>query len=302
MDKYNEKYDKLVTPLYGPLRDLINDDTLIQTNNTPHLYSVDERVDMTMYKTYSIDPDGCEDADDAFSVYEEGEKLFLAIHIADPTEYINNTSELWKDIEQRVVTRYPSNKRPIHMLPDEIMEKSSLMVNRYGDIKLAITVLTEINKSTYEPINGIKLLFTKVKVDNKHALSYKNAGNSSDSNDTLQNGLRISKALYNIRSGKTKGTVLNEVSIAFPRYDANTLYLYSDKKEEISMKHMIAEYAIFANTFIGEYLNIHFEGGGIYRICNAKDWLNTVYSEITGQELLNEIIVKWNQGRVYFDS
>lgn len=291
MRNYNETYNNLVAPLYGPLRDLINDDVLIQSNNTSHLYSVDERVDMTMYKTYSIDPQGCEDADDAFSIYEEAGKLFLAIHIADPTEYIDNTSELWRDIEKRVVTRYPSNKRPIHMIPHEIMEKSSLMVNRFGDIKLAITVLSEINKSTYEPVGGIKLLFTKVKVATDNALSYKYAGHNVGSIKTLQHGLSISEALYKIRSGKTKGTVLNEVSIAFPRYDDTHLYLYSDKKEEISMKQMIAEFAIFANTFIGEYLKINFEGRGIFRICNAKEWLNTVYPEITGPELLNEIIV-----------
>ena len=291
MRNYNETYNNLVAPLYGPLRDLINDDVLIQSNNTSHLYSVDERVDMTMYKTYSIDPNGCEDADDAFSIYEEDGKLFLAIHIADPTEYIDNTSDLWRDIEKRVVTRYPSNKRPIHMIPHEIMEKSSLMVNRFGDIKLAITVLSEINKSTYEPVGGIKLLFTKVKVATDNALSYKYAGHNVGSIKTLQHGLSISEALYKIRSGKTKGTVLNEVSIAFPRYDDTHLYLYSDKKEEISMKQMIAEFAIFANTFIGEYLKINFEGRGIFRICNAKEWLNTVYPEITGPELLNEIIV-----------
>ena len=43
----------------------------------PHMYNIHNRIDMTMYNTYSIDPDGCEDADDAFSIYEEQDKLFL---------------------------------------------------------------------------------------------------------------------------------------------------------------------------------------------------------------------------------
>jgi exoribonuclease R len=244
-----------------------------------------------MYSTYSVDPDGCEDADDAFSIYEENEKLFLAIHIADPTEYINIKSSLWEDVGKRIVTRYPSNNPPIHMMPNEIMEKSSLMVNRYGEIKLAITILTEIDKNTYKPVSGTKLLFTKIRVETQNALSYKKAGEDVDKIETLKNGLHISKALYDIRSEKTKGTVLNEVSISFPRYDRELMYLYSDTKTEIAMKQMIAEYAIFANTFIGEYLKINFEGAGLYRICDAKDWLNTVNPEITGQELLNEIIV-----------
>ena len=291
MNNYNKKYDKFIDPLYGAKRDFDEDTLLLQSNVISHSYSVNERIDMTMHKTYSIDPAGCEDADDAFSIYEENEKMFLAIHIADPTEYINIQSSLWADIEKRVVTRYPSNKPPIHMIPNEIMEKSSLMVNQYGEIKLAITILTEIDKNTYKPVGGIKLLFTKIRVETQNALSYKKAGEDADTIETLKNGLRISKALYDIRSEKTRGTVLNEVSISFPRYDSESMYLYSDTKTEIAMKQMIAEYAIFANTFIGEYLKINFEGAGLYRICDAKDWLNTVNPEITGQELLNEIIV-----------
>jgi len=57
------------------------------------------------------------------------------------------------------------------------------------------------------------------------------------------------------------------------------------------MKQMIAEFAILANTFIGEYLKINFNGSGLYRICNTGDWLKTLYDNITGDELLNEIII-----------
>jgi exoribonuclease R len=293
MNHYDNKYDTNIDPLYGLKRGLVEDTMLVQSksNQIPHMYSISNRIDMTMYSTYSVDPDGCEDADDAFSIYEENEKLFLAIHIADPTEYINIKSSLWEDVGKRIVTRYPSNNPPIHMMPNEIMEKSSLMVNRYGEIKLAITILTEIDKNIYKPVGGTKLLFTKIRVENKNSLSYKKAGENVDKIETLKNGVLISKALYDIRSEKTKGTVLNEVSISFPRYDRESMYLYADTKTEIAMKQMIAEYAIFANTFIGEYLKINFEGAGLYRICNAKEWLNTVYPEITGQELLNEIII-----------
>ena len=68
------------------------------------------------------------------------------------------------------------------------------------------------------------------------------------------------------------------------------MYLYEDTKNEIKMKQMIAEYAIFANTFIGEYLKINFDGFGLFRSCSAKEWLNNLYPDISGQELLNEII------------
>lgn len=290
MSVFDDAYSKIIEPLYGNKRDSIYDQELLQSNILPHIYNVDKRVDMTMHETYSIDPDGCEDADDAFCIFEEHNKMFLAIHIADPTEHINIESSLWKDMEKRVVTKYPSFVPPIHMIPHEIMAKSSLMVNEYGNIKLAITILTEIHQTTYEPVGSIKILFTKIKVNEYNSLSYKQAGSDVDKNKTLQHALRISSALYNIRSGKTKGTILNEVSISFPKRNEELLYLYSDTKNEIKMKQMIAEYAIFANTFIGEYLKVNFDGVGLFRSCNAKEWLDHVYTGISGQELLNEII------------
>lgn len=284
-------YQQTIEPLYGKRRNSILDTTLLGNNEIPHRYNVQERVDMTNHTIYSIDPDGCEDADDAFSIYTEDDKLYLAIHIADPTEHINPDSLLWTDIENRIVTRYPSNQKPIHMIPEEIMEKASLMVNQYGNEKLAITILTEIQKETYKPINNVRLLFTKIKIDKHNALSYAKAGELYHTNEVLTNGINISKTLTQIRSGRTKGVILNEVSNSYVKYDEESMYLYRDSPTEVLMKQMIAEFAIFANSFVGEYLKINFEGVGIFRICSASEWLNTVYSGITGQELLNEIIV-----------
>jgi len=288
---YNDKYDKIIDPLYGLKRNPEMDELLIAENQQPSIYAIGDRIDMTTHATYSIDPDGCEDADDAFSIYEEDDKLWLAIHIADPTEFINIESTLWTEIETNIVTRYPSLNPPIHMMPHEIMERSSLMVNKYGDEKIAITIITEINKETHCPVGKIRLLYTNVKVEKQNALSYKLAGNSIETNTTISTGLKISKALQGMRSQLTRGVVLNELSNSYPKPDNDSLYLYSDTPPEIAMKQMIAEFAIFANSFVGEYLKINYEGTGVFRSCTAQSWLDTVYVGITGQELLNEIIV-----------
>lgn len=289
--KYNTNYNLLIEPLYGSKRNSRVDEVLLNENILPHSYSIEERTDMTGYDVYSIDPEGCQDADDAFSIYKEDNKLFLAIHIADPTEFINKDSTLWESIENKVVTRYPSNTNPVHMMPEEIMEKSSLMVNNYGDIKRAITISTEIDTETFNPIGNARLLFTKIKVNHKNALNYKLAGELYCNNFVLQNGIKISEALMSIRGEKTKGVVLNEVDKSSIKFENDNVYLYSDSPEEKSMKQMIAEFAIFANSFVGEYLKVNFEGSGLYRICSASEWLHTLYDGISGDELLNEIIV-----------
>jgi exoribonuclease R len=137
----------------------------------------------------------------------------------------------------------------------------------------------------------VQLLFTNIKVKKINAYSYERASKEYYSNDIFYNCIRISEVLKEKRGKKTKGIVLNEVSNSYVKYNNDIPYLYKDTVTERLMKQMIAEFAIFANSFVGEYLRIHFDGIGLYRSCDAKDWLNTVYSGITGQELLNEIII-----------
>jgi len=284
-------YTKNVECLYGSIRQPDADVLLMVDNVLPHEYTIDNRVDFTNIDTYSIDPDGCEDADDAFSIYYKEGTLFLAIHIADPTEFININSSVWTDIEKTIITKYPSNRKPIHMIPQEIMEKSSLMDNNFGDIKKAITILTEIDVQTHLPMGKVQILFSNVKLKKENALNYLAASTTVDTNECLKLGLEISESLQQKRSNKTIGTKLNGVSASIIAYNNKIPYLYQNTLNETKMKHMIAEFAIFANSFVGEYLKINFDGIGIFRTCNAKDFINDEnYKNLTGDELLHEII------------
>lgn len=290
-DNYEFIYTKHIETLYGPKRNDIYDKDLIKHNILPHNYNINDRIDLTHLETYSIDPDGCEDADDAFSIYFEENKLYLAIHIADPTEFINLDSELWTSIERTVITKYPSNRKPIHLMPDTIMQISSLMNNEFGNTKNAITILTEIDTINYLPCHNIQLLFTRVNVKHENAYSYFDASNNINNIDCFNYGIKISKALQEKRMKKTIGVKLNELNSSFTKYYNYVPYLYNDSNEEKDMKQMIAEFAIFANSYVGEYLKINFNQHGIFRTCNATDINQSdYYKNLDGNDLLHEII------------
>jgi ribonuclease R len=284
---FEENYTKFIEPIYGNKRDQNEDEKLTTNVHLFHKYQIKERSNFCNKNTYSIDPEGCLDADDAFSIYEEDEKLYLAIHIADPTEYIDIQSDLWEDIKKRTTTKYLSNRKPIHMMPDKVLEFSSLMVNSKGDLKKAITVLTEIDKERYTPINNIQLLFTKLKVKRENAFTYKEASNSKLKE--IKIGLIIAEKLKEIRARKTKGIKLNDLSMAYPKYIGDDIYLYVDSEGEKKVKQMIAEFAIFANSFVGEYLKINLNMG-IFRTCQANEWLKNLYSDISPEDMIKEII------------
>ena len=290
-DNYEFIYTKHIESLYGPKRNVLFDNNLLNNNILPHMYNISDRIDLTYLDIYSIDPDGCEDADDAFSIYFENNKLFLAIHIADPTEFINLDSTLWTSIEKTVITKYPSNRKPIHLMPDKIMQMSSLMDNEYGDTKNAITILTEINTSNYLPCHNIQLLFSKIKLKKENSLSYYQASCNIHNIICLNYGLKISKALQQKRMTKTIGVKLNELNSSTIKYFNHVPYLYIDSQEEKDMKQMIAEFAIFANSFVGEYLKLNFNQHGIFRTCDASDIIHSeYYKNLSGNDLLHEII------------
>ena len=102
---------------------------------------------------------GCLDADDGFSIYTKGDTLFLAIHIADPTYYISLESQLWNDIQERVLTRYPSNHPPIHMIPHTIMDQASLTPTRVHLKLKAISIRSRLNSETYFPTDMVNQFF-----------------------------------------------------------------------------------------------------------------------------------------------
>lgn len=284
---FEENYTNHIEILYGPKRDSLHDEILTTDIYSFHHFKINNRVNFCDKNTYSIDPEGCLDADDAFSIYIENEKLYLAIHIADPTEYIDINSELWRDIKKRTTTKYLSNRKPIHMMPDKLLELSSLIVNSKGDIKKAITVLTEIDIQSYIPINTIKLLFTEIKVKKENALTYYQASNSSL--EEIQIGLLIADKLKDLRAKHTKGVKLNELSMAYVKFIGNEIFLHVDCEREKKIKQMIAEFAIFANSFVGEYLKINLNMG-IFRTCQANEWLKNLYSDISPEDMIKEII------------
>ena len=296
---FSNYYQKNILPLYGEKRDNVLDHKLLEVNTCPNLYSVQERVDFTHLPTYSIDPQGCEDADDAFSIFfkqidssnAESLKPHLAIHIADPTEFIELNSSLWLNIVDRAVTRYPSQIRPIHLMPQSIVDQASLMENKYGTEKYAISVVTEISNDTFLPINNVEILFTKITVSKRNNYSYEQAANLvKNSSMVLNTGIKIAKALFNKRN--TVGKKLNQEILSRVKYDSETSkpYFVKDSSEIIQMKHMIEEFAIFANSVVGKYLTYKMNGLGIFRTCESKEWLDSLDSNISGAELMEKII------------
>lgn len=288
MTDFEKNYTKYIQPLYGKDRDVMKDDVFLK-EKVDHKFYIkrEDRVDFTKYPIYNIDPENCNDVDDAFSIYKKKEKIYLAIHIADPTNYISLESKLWQDIIERVTTKYPSNRKPLSLLPPFLIQKCSLCKNEMkNDEKDAISVIIEIDTKTLEPIGTPELLFTIVRVDKNNNYSYKEAAKCKEK---FEIGLKISANMKKNRAKYSKAIQLSEFSPLRFSFHDDMIEIYNDTEDEKLMKEMIAEFAIYTNGFIGNYLKEHLQFG-IYRSCDSKNLMNDITESKTASEVLQQII------------
>ena len=242
-------------------------------------------------KIYTIDPEGCHDADDGFSIYYKNDKLFLSIHIADPTQHFtirNEQNSLFQQIKKRGMTYYPSGykKEPLHMLPNQILQQSSLYTEKEFDFKFTISITTEIDQQTFLPIHfseeSLNFYIVEIRPENRY--TYKQASQS----DIFEIGLKISKKMRENRIDSIK--IENKFGLKYISEEYIQIYNYT--QQEIEMKQMIEEFAIFSNIYIGEYfkyyaklLNFH----GIFRNCDASSFVQKYKN--SNDDLYKQLII-----------
>lgn len=123
--------------------------------------------DWRKYKTFSIDPEGCCDVDDAVSI-NSGE---LAVHIATPTKLMNNELE---DYVKNTITSFYGSKETTHLLPDKVVECASLNENTQ---RYVLSVVFSKTKDT-------RLVRSLIKIDKNY--SYENVLNTNDYKDLVE--------------------------------------------------------------------------------------------------------------------
>ncbi|XP_028263043.1 helicase with zinc finger domain 2-like isoform X2 [Parambassis ranga] len=113
--------------------------------------------------TFTVDPPGSNDLDDAISVREIGDRYELGIHIADVASFVSPDSQLDMDAKECGATFYCSQEKsihPIHMLPPNLSTGcfSLLEGKKRRVISLMFMVEKETNKIIGEPTFQLSMI------------------------------------------------------------------------------------------------------------------------------------------------
>lgn len=204
----------------------------INDKKIPGDYLVDmnakTRIDLTGITsliTYSIDPVGCIDIDDALSIQIVPTGFTLGIHIADVTSYIPDGSPLDLEIRKRAESIYLPRAQ-INMIPDSLVLHYSLIE---GIPKAAFSLIIKMDSEC----RLVDCTFSHTKIVVNKNLSYENAQKiiESKSDEALSLIYELGHKLFN----------KFEMASAAKKYDAHT---------------MVEAFMILANTQAAKQLAI----------------------------------------------
>ncbi|XP_067410120.1 3'-5' exoribonuclease HELZ2 isoform X2 [Emydura macquarii macquarii] len=122
------------------------------------------------YLTFTVDPQGSRDLDDAISVRDEGSCYEIGIHIADVAGFISKDGALDREAKKRGTTYYAPGKEPLCMFPPRISQDLCSLLPQKD--RRVISLFVTVDKKTDGVMKGI---FTVSAIHSDRQLSYEEA-------------------------------------------------------------------------------------------------------------------------------
>lgn len=104
----------------------------------PDALDMQGRLDLTSLNTFTIDPPGSTDLDDALSVESCEGGYKVGVHIADVSYYVQKNDPVDEEARERATTFYPGIRRPRSMIPEPL--SSNLCSLLPGKTRLTLSV------------------------------------------------------------------------------------------------------------------------------------------------------------------
>ncbi len=219
IQKFSKHTFKIIKKKTSEVKDIIDD--IVEK------YDI---IDRTNERVISVDPDGCTDIDDAFSVKFDSDspwKTTISIYIANVPLWFDYL-DLWSHLDRRVSTIYLSNERRA-MLPTILSENLCSLKKNTRRFAIAMDLLLLGSK-----INSVEFNNVVIKVDKNYSYDDKSLIDDNVYHEAEKFARKI-----------------------------NDIYKFIDK---VNDSHEVVQlFMVMMNNFVGKYLRDEIDGKAIYR-------------------------------------
>ena len=233
---------------------------------------------------HSIDPKGSKDVDDAFSLEETEEGLFLHVHICDPSAYIEDIkSPSLQCAAKNGSSFYPSGHKTKRMFDDLIRKQCSLSRG-----KCHVTTVSFLFNDDESKILQIRINPATIYCDPKNSHSYENAAMKYRNRDPYVRKIhRLSLVLQQELSSSElsllpEPVVFGEMTYlhhSIPKVQSSShcrVILVPDSSEKIEVKRMVALMATAVNGVLANLIALN--GTGLESYLDRKVGLYTHFT------------------------
>ncbi|XP_077192077.1 3'-5' exoribonuclease HELZ2 [Paroedura picta] len=208
------------------------------------------RRDCRDYLTFTVDPAGSRDLDDAISVRDLGDKYEIGVHIADVASVVPKGCALDIEAKNRGSTYYAPGKDPVCMFPSQLSQDFCSLLPQKD--RHAISLFVSVSKASDEVV---EVLFSVSTIRSDRQLTYEEAEG-------------IIHSCY--REGMPSlcfNTLEHCVAVAYhfsrvhrlSRLHEDCYYHQLDEDSFLGQRgshQMVEEFMIMFNSFVGEFLTV----------------------------------------------
>ena len=211
--------------------------------------SQQRRVDLRQEVTFSIDPAGCRDIDDALSIKVIGAKRYkVDVHIADVAEFVEKGDILDRDASRRGTSYYSANSEPYHMLPKKLSQDMCSLLP--GKDRLAVSVALTLKEDGELVEDAVEIRMTQIRSNKnftyaevQQIIERKNVSANSEIDKTIENKIKLlhnlAQTLRDRRMGDSR--LFTEVH-------------NGDVQEDVDARQLVEEFMICSNQQVARFL------------------------------------------------
>ena len=223
-----------------------------RTKDEPGEAEKQGRINLTHLNTFTIDPPGSSDLDDALSIEKHQEDFKVGVHIADVSAFVKQNDQVDEEARDRSTTFYSGIRRPRHMLPEPLSTSfCSLQPNR---VRLTISIFFYLD-SRGKPLqmegNNFEIKLSYIK--SRHQFTYAevqriidNENNNHPCTKDIQQLFGLAKSVRKQRLGNAMFALDMEDEIEM------------EEEQTLEAHYLVEEFMIMANKKVAQVLTRKF--------------------------------------------